>query len=44
MRVLKRLGYKIGIISGGINISAEHLRERLDKAEKFKTVLGGNRA
>lgn len=28
MRVLKGLGYKIGIISGGFNIAAEHLKQR----------------
>lgn len=29
MKVLKGLGYKVGIISGGFNIAAERLRERL---------------
>lgn len=29
MRVLKGLGYKVGIISGGFNTAADHLRERL---------------
>ncbi|OOY34152.1 phosphoserine phosphatase SerB [Solemya velum gill symbiont] len=30
MRILKRLGYKIGILSGGFNYFANHLKERWD--------------
>lgn len=48
MRVLKGLGYKVGIISGGFNFAAEHLKERLgldfayaNKLEIIDGVLSG---
>jgi len=49
MRVLKGLGYKIGIISGGFNFAAEHLKERLgldfayaNKLEVIDGLLSGH--
>lgn len=39
MRVLKGLGYKIGIISGGFDIAADHLRERLNLDFAFANKL-----
>jgi len=44
MRVLKGLGYKIGIISGGFTIAAEHLKERfgLDFAYANKLEIINN--
>jgi phosphoserine phosphatase len=39
MRVLKGLGYKIGIISGGFDIAAERLRERLNLDFAFANRL-----
>jgi phosphoserine phosphatase len=48
MRVLKGLGYKVGIISGGFDIAADHLRKRLgldfayaNKLEIIDGVLSG---
>jgi phosphoserine phosphatase len=48
MKVLKKLGYKVGIISGGFDFAAQHLCERLDldffyanKLEVHDGILSG---